>query len=138
MSSIDHETGPQRMHESSRIAARQKRTTSPFSFRGRSSRMEFFAVLAVASCISVLISAPLNDVVFGGYSAAMSQIVAMGVILLLCAAATFATTCRRLHDIGLSGWTQLAIAIPVVGILLLLCLYLIPGDKEANRYGKPP
>ena len=43
---------------------------------------------------------------------------------------------RRLHDINFSGWWFAISIIPYVGGLALVFLFVLPGDKKANNYGK--
>ena len=48
----------------------------------------------------------------------------------------FAVAVRRLHDTGRSAWFLLLNLIPGIGGILLFILFVLPGDKGENRYGK--
>lgn len=43
------------------------------------------------------------------------------------------TLVRRLHDAGLAGWP---ILIPFIGTLYLIAGFIMPSEKEPNRYGQ--
>lgn len=45
---------------------------------------------------------------------------------------------RRLHDMNLRGWWLLIGLVPFAGPVLLILLYFIPGNWDANRFGKTP
>lgn len=45
---------------------------------------------------------------------------------------------QRLHDFGWSGWLILLNLVPVLGSLFPFVMLLMPGNREANRYGSPP
>lgn len=45
---------------------------------------------------------------------------------------------QRLHDFGWSGWLILLNLVPVIGSLFPFAMLLVPGTREANRYGSPP
>jgi FAD/FMN-containing dehydrogenase/uncharacterized membrane protein YhaH (DUF805 family) len=48
----------------------------------------------------------------------------------------WATSCKRLHDVGKSGWWLLASLIPVLGPLYLaIHLFLRSGQRDDNRFG---
>jgi FAD/FMN-containing dehydrogenase/uncharacterized membrane protein YhaH (DUF805 family) len=48
----------------------------------------------------------------------------------------WATSCKRLHDVGKSGWWLLAFLVPVLGPLYLAFqLFLRSGEREDNRFG---
>lgn len=44
----------------------------------------------------------------------------------------FINTVKRLHDTGISGWFFFIRLIPIIGLLL----WVIPGTKGPNQYGK--
>src|SRR5690606_9379646 len=45
---------------------------------------------------------------------------------------------QRLHDIGWSGWLWLLNLVPVVGSVFAILMLVVPGTRDANRYGPPP
>ena len=48
----------------------------------------------------------------------------------------WATSCKRLHDVGKSGWWLFAFLVPVLGPLYLAFqLFLRPGQREDNGFG---
>jgi len=50
--------------------------------------------------------------------------------------AGFSLLTRRLHDINLRGWWALVCLIPILGALFLLNISFLPGNHEANRFGR--
>ena len=49
----------------------------------------------------------------------------------------FCLSVRRLHDTNRSAWNLLWGLLPIVGAIILLVYFIMPGDKGANRFGKP-
>ena len=45
---------------------------------------------------------------------------------------------QRLHDIGWSGWLYLLVLVPYLGSVFNLVIMILPGSREANRFGAPP
>ncbi len=43
---------------------------------------------------------------------------------------------RRLHDINFSGWWFAISLIPYIGGVALVFLFMIPGDKKENNFGR--
>lgn len=44
----------------------------------------------------------------------------------------------RFHDLGWPTWVVALIFVPLVDVLAMLVALLVPGQKQANRYGDPP
>ena len=49
----------------------------------------------------------------------------------------FCLTARRLHDTGRSNWNACWILLPLVGVIILIVYFCQPGQKKANKWGKP-
>tara|TARA_B100000963_G_C22596429_1_gene658061 strand:- start:36 stop:461 length:426 start_codon:yes stop_codon:yes gene_type:complete len=120
-------------------------------FKGRASRSEYwyFHLFILLTYIIVIFLSFLH----------VSLGVVGGILILVMIIPIIAVTARRLHDINKSGWMQL-IALPTsilaefskssMGVsylfsfvtlglgIYLLFLYVTPGDKRDNKYGKNP
>ncbi len=122
------------MMDAGRICLKEKFAT----FKGRASRAEYWLFYAFVSFAVMIIS------VIGTVLAVVSQMLGTAVLALLglaCLALIIpglAVAVRRLHDINKSGWFILIGFIPVVGALVLLYLFVLGGDKQANRFGEVP
>ena len=101
-------------------------------FNGRASRSEFwyfylFIAVGVYGFILLALEIPF--------------FFAPGIIFsFLILVPAFAVTARRLHDTGRSGWWQLTAYIPYIGIIasiILIVVFCTPGEKKANKFGKP-
>ena len=46
-------------------------------------------------------------------------------------------TIRRLHDFNFRGWWLLFTAVPILGFIWCILIFIIPGTKGNNRFGKP-
>ena len=108
-----------------------------FSLSDRVGRVRYLAYIlgALTSCglllILIYIAAFLLPAGLGKLVSATSYIMIKSVIFPLI---VFVMSIRRLHDLDLSGWWSLLALIPLVPIVLVL----IPGKKEANRFGPVP
>lgn len=54
--------------------------------------------------------------------------------IILSVPAQISINIRRMHDLGRSGWWLLLVGIPYMGLLIILAIYLIPGNRELNKY----
>jgi uncharacterized membrane protein YhaH (DUF805 family) len=108
-----------------------------FSLSDRVGRVRYITYIlgALTSCglllILIYIAAYLLPAGLGKLVSATSYIMIKSVIFPLI---VFVMSIRRLHDLDLSGWWSLLALIPLVPIALVL----IPGKKEANRFGPVP
>lgn len=108
-----------------------------FSLSDRVGRVRYFAYIlgALTGCglllILIYIAAFLLPAGVGKLVSATSYIMIKSVVFPLI---VFVMSIRRLHDLDLSGWWSLLALIPLVPIVLVL----IPGKKEANRFGPVP
>lgn len=108
-----------------------------FALSDRVGRVRYFTYIlgALTGCglllILIYIAAFLLPVGLGKLVSATSYIMIKSVIFPLI---VFVMSIRRLHDLDLSGWWSLLALIPLVPIVLVL----IPGKKEANRFGPVP
>lgn len=105
------------------------------SLRGRIGRVRYLAWTFVL----VLLALPALFVagIFMGVSEGL------GWVAMIAAGATFMLISvqigvQRLHDLGWSGWLWLLNLVPVVNSVFPLLMAVIPGNREANRYGPPP
>src|SRR5271165_3491174 len=112
-------------------------------FRGRVNRSTFFTLTLLSAIVAVLVlpllqiflliimhtflPIPTANAIL--YSARILIII---VIIVL----NYAICIRRLHDVGTSGW--FALLFIIFNGIMAIVLSLIPGQKEANKYGKPP
>ncbi len=120
-------------------------------FRGRSNRSEFWGFLVVSQL--VVLAAASIDLVLG---------LEIGGVLILSGIAgavylppTIAVLVRRLHDLNVSMWwlwapylsfflcilsgleDRLIIAVPLAEVAIIILACLLPGNRDANRYGPP-
>jgi uncharacterized membrane protein YhaH (DUF805 family) len=109
-------------------------TLKVFSFQGRIGRVRYLAwtlvlmaslLMVISLCVSVMVS----SLVGGGLLIA----VAVAAFVLV----SFQIGVQRLHDAGWSGWLLLLSLVPYIGALFPLLMMIIPGNKNANRYGPP-
>jgi len=113
-----------------------------FSIKGRLSRMQFLKTL-----FGFLIAIVLYEVFIVGFPAMHLEKYGLGentifnitvsVLMLLPVIPLACTAIKRLHDIGQRGYLIIIVFIPYVNILFLLALFLIPGQKDANRFAPP-
>jgi uncharacterized membrane protein YhaH (DUF805 family) len=114
-----------------------------FSLKGRIGRLRFlawslvasaaflaafFALLTTVSIVSLMVSHP-------SFLTGLGFSTLLGLTILF---VNLSIGVQRLHDLGWSGWLWLLSLIPLVGGLLTLLLMILPGPREANRYGPPP
>lgn len=101
-------------------------------FKGRASRAEFWWFLLFL----LLASAFINQMTmsFFGQSAAItvSSIFSLAMVV-----PTISVGARRLHDMNHTGW-WLLLSFLGFGTLILLVWFMLPGTKDANRFGNPP
>ena len=107
-----------------------------FDFSGRARRAEywlFFLFYFVVSFVLVFADGALGYYI---------QSWGIGVLGSLFGLAMFipglAVTVRRLHDRDMRGWWILLVFIPILGYLALLIIFILPGTKGSNRFGKDP
>lgn len=110
-----------------------------WSFQGRVSRAEFWAILLGASALGLVIGLLSSLLaVLGGVGVAIG-----GIAYVVTFAASIwvglATQVKRWHDRGKSGWMTLINLIPIVGaVWVLVELGFLAGPKWANPYGPDP
>ena len=107
-----------------------------FDFSGRARRAEywlFFLFYFVVSFVLLFADGAL------GFSI---QTLGLGALGLIFGLAMFipglAVAVRRLHDRDMRGWWMLLVFIPFLGLLALLIMFVLPGTKGSNRFGKDP
>lgn len=104
-----------------------------FSFRGRATRMQWWAIWLAVAAFGYLT----------GYVGAWDDVPTWLALWLLVMAPALAwigcaVSARRWHDIDRPGWMCLVFFIPVVGPLFVLIFNgFIGGDAGDNRYGAP-
>ena len=106
-----------------------------FSLQGRIGRVRYLAWTFVL----VLLALPALFVagIFMGVSEGLGWVamIAVGATFML---VSVQIGVQRLHDLGWSGWLWLLNLVPVVNSVFPLLMAVIPGNREANRYGAPP
>lgn len=102
------------------------------SVKGRATRLEYiwFSVFSIIAFNAVLFVTAVSHVPH-------PMIVIYTVLFSFIVIPQVAVTVRRLHDIGIPGAAFLLGFVPVAGQIGLVLLAVIPGRKEANRYGNP-
>lgn len=123
-------------------------TSKPYSPKGRSSRLSFFAWNLIANVLIGVIVIVIF-VLFGGMSYMMAgggsdpkvygPVVGIFVVLFALAFLLFSFVLyiRRLHDIDMSGWWCVLVLIPLVNIIFSLYVMIKKGTEGNNNYGPP-
>lgn len=102
---------------------------SVWSYDGRSSRSDYFAMLLVTSVLGAISGVVMAQ---GGALSLFSGVLLLGVLWIsMCACA------RRMHDVGRSGWWSLVAFVPLVNILFGLYALFAPGQDQENEFGPP-
>jgi uncharacterized membrane protein YhaH (DUF805 family) len=115
------------------------------TFKGRSSRSEFWYVILLLSILVVIVEATdvllyLIDVVFrlGVYSIDdPRRHVAERLLNVVTFVPSLGITVRRLHDVGRSGWWYF-IWPTIIGAFVVLYWLCRKGTSEDNKYGPAP
>ena len=114
--------------------AKQKMFQSPFSFKGRIRRLEYFIsylILCLYNCIISVTGDMLevqdSEITDGQAYLIVLMLALYGIAILF----TIAQSVKRSHDLGHNGWF---ILIPFYGLWLLFC----DGEKHTNKYGPDP
>lgn len=99
------------------------------TFKGRASRSEFwwfylFVILSTWGA-NIVVSLVTGNPILGVYA---SMAVSLALWLPF-----WASSVRRLHDVGRSGW-WLLIALTIIGSFVLLYWWVQPGKPEQNEY----
>jgi len=108
-----------------------------FSLSDRVGRLRYLVYIlgALSACFFLLVFvysvAYLLPAGLGKLVSTTSYIMVKSVVFPLI---VFVMSIRRLHDFNLSGWWSLLVLIPLVPFALVV----IPGKKEANRFGPAP
>ena len=105
------------------------------STRGRVGRFEYFFYSLVLPFLVFWIIAALAGIAshFGELGGAIAYVLLAAAF---CAALIIHVqlTVQRCHDFNASGWLAILIILPLASILF----WLIPGNKDNNRFGFPP
>jgi uncharacterized membrane protein YhaH (DUF805 family) len=123
-------------------------TTSPFSAKGRFSRLSFLAwnfllnlvvlivfgiVAAIAGASSSVFTGEDPNAVLAFYTSGA------GLVLLAIFLVSFIISIiffiRRLHDIEKSGWFSLLLIIPLVNLIFGIYVLVKKGTEGVNRFG---
>ncbi len=129
---------------------------------GRASRQEFwmfvlfnvivvigFAVVFVALIGGAAMAGNVSQIgtamAGAGIATMVLLLIPMYIWAMLTAAASFAVTIRRFHDLNLSGWLYVPFLvlglIPLLGFLVWIALIVVmclKGTSGANKYGEDP
>ena len=114
-----------------------------FSFKGRSSRREFWAFniinLIILALLMILIPHEFVKFLFHKLPDDPNALTITFPILFIFSIfiQTFAVSVRRLHDINLSGWWSL-VAFTGIGLFPLAFLFLLNGTIGYNQFGADP
>ncbi|WP_197059620.1 DUF805 domain-containing protein [Thermopetrobacter sp. TC1] len=101
-----------------------------FSFSGRAPRAEYW-LITVLSTIGVVLGVVLL------FQKQLLHAV-LGLFLILTSSfVSWAVMIRRFHDLGQTGWFSLLVFLPGIGWLVPIIIGVLPGQKEANKYGPP-
>ena len=126
----------------------QNDTTSPFSAKGRFSRLSFlawnlilnvimlivFAVIAsVAGAASTLLTGTDPDAMIAFYTSGAG--IFMLALMLVSLIITLIFFIRRLHDINMSGWWSILAFIPLVNIIFGIYVLVKKGTEGSNNFG---
>lgn len=110
-----------------------------FSFRGRISRMQYFAALLIffgfmlLGCLCIFLPAILPAI--GTPLTVAKLLVAVSylmgwLLIILVLFCNFPTTIKRLHDMGWSRWLAILMLIPYVNIIMQLICLVIPSKPD--------
>jgi len=105
-----------------------------FTLEGRIGRLRFMAwnmALSAAAIVAFIVCMRMTKLSL----VAAGLFGAIGVIAFLAISLIFSV--RRLHDAGWSAWLLLVNLIPGVGGFFSLLLMVVPGNREANKFGPP-
>lgn len=107
----------------------------PFSVTGRIGRLRYLAW----SLVIMFVATGLFGVaaIIMAISSTMG-LICMGLIGVGMLVVSVQIGVQRLHDFGWSGWLILLNLVPLLGSLFPFVMLLMPGNREANRYGSPP
>lgn len=115
-------------------------------FAGRLNRRTFFVgtiIYSIALSLIVELLFTVDNLLFTqsiseGFSSQffIYDTVVFILIMIPFAVIGFSLMIRRLHDLGASGWFSLLYII--ANLLVDVVLALLPGQRNANKYGKPP
>lgn len=101
-------------------------------FKGRAARAEFWWFMLFL----LLASAFVNQMTMSFFGATSANVVS-SIFFLAMVVPTISVSARRLHDMNHTGWWQL-LSFLGIGTLILLIWFMLPGTKDANRFGNPP
>jgi uncharacterized membrane protein YhaH (DUF805 family) len=122
-------------------------TTSPFSAKGRFSRLSFLAwnfllnlvVLIVFGIVATIAGASSNVFTGEDPNAVLAFYTSgAGLVLLAIFLVSFIITIiffiRRLHDIEMSGWLSALLVIPLVNLIFGIYVLVKKGTEGVNRF----
>lgn len=101
---------------------------------GRIGRLRYFGTGVVLAFIGFIVLATVAAMTNGEGGGASLLAAPLFFVLIW---ASFASSIRRLHDLGMTGWLVLILFIPLVGSLFQFYLLFAPGDGGPNSYGPP-
>ena len=104
-----------------------------FSFKGRFSRLEYLAILALHWVLLISVGLLLNLVEPGTVlTNGLGFVAIVGVFWIL-----FAAMSKRFHDAGWSGASCFLLLVPLVNIIVPIVLLFFRGEVGRNIYGEP-
>ena len=100
-----------------------------FVFRGRAIRSEYwyFHLFWTVFWVLAHVSQEVPNIVY----------ISLG-ICALSLIPYVAVSARRMHDLDRSGWSLLLVLIPFIGGIIILVMFMQPGTKGKNKFGKNP
>ena len=111
-------------------------------FQGRVNRSTFFGLTLLIAVIAALVLPILQLILLfilqnflPGETATNIILVGKAIVIVVFIIFSYVLCIKRLHDVGASGWfSVLYLILGIMGV----ALSLIPGQKNVNKYGKPP
>jgi len=103
------------------------------SYKGRLGRIRYIGFICGEILLMMLLTVPAIAAFSallgkGAEPYAIALVAALGIVLLTL------LTIQRAHDFNARGWLALLLFVPLVNLLF----WVVPGSKDANRFGLPP
>ena len=126
----------------------QNDTSSPFSAKGRFSRLSYLAwylvlnivvfiiagvIMAITGAAASVLTASDPNAVLAFYTSGAGLVVLA--IMLVSLVVNIIFFIRRLHDIDMSGWFSLLFLIPLVNLIFGIYALAKKGTEGVNRFG---
>ena len=126
----------------------QNDTSSPFSAKGRFSRLSYLAwnlvlnvIMLIVFAVTAGIAGAASTLLTGTDPNAMMAFYTSGAglfmlaIMLVSLVITIIFFIRRLHDINMSGWWSILVFIPLVNLIFGIYVLVKKGTEVSNNFG---